>query len=100
MPALLAERGALRHPEPVLLVGDDEREVLEGHPLREQRVGADAEVEFPRRERLVHRALFGGRHRADKQAHLHPQPPAEGGKALIVLPREQLGGSHHRRLRA
>ena len=44
---LLGQSGALPHPKPVLLVGDDQPQIPEGHLLAEQGVGANHQLDAP-----------------------------------------------------
>ena len=60
----------VRHAEPVLLVDDQEPEVLEGHVLGEEPVGADHDVHRPRRQAGEDRLLLRGRPEA--RQHLDP----------------------------
>ena len=45
--SLLPQGGPLLHPEPVLLIGDDQPQIRKGGVIGEEGVGADAEVDLP-----------------------------------------------------
>ena len=90
----------LMHAESVLLVDDDQAEILEDDVLLKQRMRADQNVDAPLLERVDDlRALaapLAPREQRDAQA----RGGAERADGLKMLPGEQLGRRHQRRLRS
>ena len=108
--ALLAQRSALLHAEPVLLVDDHGAQRREVHPLRQQGVGADHDVDLPRRQALQHtgpdRSADAVRQQLDADLPLVEQTlRSRDGRTLeqlddahVVLLGQDLGGRHERTL--
>ena len=88
------------HAEMLLLVDDDEAEILEGHVLGEQRMGADHDVDGPGGEARAVLLHLGGGDEARELRHLHRQPFEALGEGPVMLARQQGGGHHHRHLLA
>ena len=92
--AFRAELHPLRHAEAVLFVDDGEAEIVELHPLLEDGVGADQDLDIApgqRREfRVALRALVAAR----QDLHHHPGGFGEGLKAFEVLAGKDFRGGH------
>ena len=99
---LLPQPRPLHHAEPVLLVDDRHRQVLELHPLRQERVRADQQVDLPRRQPLEQRrlGLLRRGRRARQQFHPHPRALQHPGDRQEVLLGQDLRRRHQARLRA
>ncbi len=98
--ALRLKPEPLMHAEAVLLVDDHEGEVLEGDRLLKQRVGADQDVDAPvaqaRKDLLPLLATLAPGEKGDAKTRRR----GEALDGLEVLPGEQLGRRHQRRLSA
>ena len=97
---LRLERAALVHPEPVLLVDDDEAEVRERDRVLDERVGADDDARLARRDRLERLGLHVGLERAGQQRHPEPDALEQRADGLEVLAGEQVGRGQERALEA
>ena len=98
MQPLVAERGALQHAEPVLLVDDHEAERVEPHGLLHERVRADDEVDLAGRDRLAQAAPLARGHAAREQRHAESRGGQEPLHGREVLLGQDLGGRHERHL--
>ena len=92
--ALGLERGALRHAEAVLLVGDDEAQALELHALAYERVGADGERGLAGGEGGAGLALGLRAHGAGELDYLYPEGREKAAERGVMLLRQQLGRGH------
>ena len=88
------------HPEALLLVHDHEPEVLEHDVLLEQAVGADQDVDLPRRQGRQDLALFLARAKPAHRLDCHRVPGHALPEAVEVLLGEDGGGDKHRHLTA
>ena len=86
--------GPLGHPEPVLLVGHHQAQPCELHPLGEEGVGADDQVDLPGGQGLPDFFLGRRGEGAGEQPHPHPCRLQQGGQGAEVLLREYLRGGH------
>ena len=97
--ALRLEGGPLPHPEPVLLVDDGQRKAWKLDRLADHGVGADHDLRFAGRDRVVDLAL---RRFAvsdpDRNSARTPRRSSKRREAGVVLPREDLGRGHERPL--
>ena len=92
------------HPEPLLLVDDEEPEVVEPHVLREQPVGADDDVHPAGREVGQRLLLLGAGAEPADEVDADGERREPVGQGLVVLEREDRGGGeeadllavHHR----
>ena len=98
--ALPAERRALEHAEPVLLVDDGEPEALELHRVLDEGVGADTDGRGAAAERLQGRLPLPAPLAGGEPRHGEPERLDERAHRPEVLLGEDLGGRHEHRLRA
>ena len=101
MHALRAQRRALQHAEPMLLVDDDEPELVERHRLLGERVRADDEMDRAARELGANLAALAPRvtlpvSDATRNRDVVQQP----ANRQVVLVRQDLGRRHERDLKA
>ena len=96
--ALAGEREALTDAEAMLLVDDREAEIGEDDAFLEQRMRADRDVDFARRERRQRLAPLGGLVAAGQQRDAQARLLGERRHPLEMLARENFGRRHHRRL--
>ena len=92
------ELAALLHAEAVFLVHDGQPEVVEADVLLNERLRAHDDVHVPLRDAGLHLQFRLGGHRADQEAHADVELPEVPDEVRVVLPREDLGGSHQRAL--
>ena len=96
----LAQTLPLGHAETMLLVDDDEAEVDHRDVVLDERVGPDDERVVAAREAREDLAPRGRRGAADQQPRREAVRAEELVESRVVLPRQDLGGRHHRRLKA
>ena len=98
--ALLGQCRALPHPEPVLLVGDDQPQVPELHLVPDEGVGADDQLDAAVGQRLVDLFLLRRLYRPGEQRHGDVGGLQQPGEGLVVLGGQDLRGGHQGRLGA
>ena len=91
---LLAQRGPLSHAEAVLLIGDDKAQTGVLHILRQQGVGADAQVDGTALQVGKDGAALLGTGRTCQQGAGEPQTGEQGGQGLVVLAGQNLRRGH------
>ena len=97
---LLRQGSPLAHAEAVLLVGDHQAQVCIFQAPGDEGVGADGEVDLPVGQLLRDGPFRSGPGGAGQQGAPDAQGFHQWGQALIVLPGQDLRGSHQRRLPA
>ena len=96
--ALLADRGALTHAEPVLLVHHGHRKTSERHASLQQRVRADHQMRGAARESSHAGRPIGLVRRARQQPQGDLASLQHARQHAMMLLRQDLGGSHQRGL--
>ena len=86
--------------EMLLLVDDHQPQLGELDRLRQQRMGADDDVDGAVLHPLPHLRRILGRHHAGELRDLDRQPLEAGGEGAVVLARQQGGRHHHGHLHA
>ena len=90
----------VRDAEMLLLVHHQQAEIGELDRLRQQRMGADDDVDRAVGEAAAHLGRLLRRHHARQLRDLHRQPGEALGERAEMLPRQQRRRHHHRDLRA
>ncbi len=91
---LSGELGTLADAEAVLFVCYHQCQIVKGHILGEEGVGADDKVQLPRLEAFFHLPLLGGGQSSRQQSHPYPLGGEEFCERSVVLFRQHLGGCH------
>ena len=94
------QRQALVHAEAMLLVHDREAEVAEFHVVLEQRMGADQNVDVAEPKPFEDVAAFAAALAAGQDRDLDAGRGGERRDGAVVLPRQDFGRRHQRRLPA
>ena len=79
----------------MLLVDDDQPQVGEAHPVLDERMGSHQQLHLARGDPFECGAAFAGLRRTREDRHPHGQPVEQARERGVVLPRQNLGGSHH-----
>ena len=98
--ALLLQRQPLMHAEFVLLVDDDQAEILEDDMLLKQSMRADQNVDASALQRLDDLRALAAPLAPGEQRDAQAGGGTECADGLKMLPGEQLGRRHQRRLRS
>ena len=99
-PGLGRQRRPLGHAEAVLLVGDHQAQIGVVHPLGQEGVGADEQIQLPRRQGGEQLLPGPALHRPGEQAHPQAGLLQQRGERSEVLLGQQLGGGHEGALAA
>ena len=84
----------LGHAEPVLLVGNHQAQLVVGHRLGEEGVGAHQHLDFSPLQLLEQLFPYPSLHRPGEQGYLHPYRLQNGGQGAAVLLGQQFRGGH------
>ncbi len=93
--AFFPKGSPLRHAESVLLVGDGEAEVLELHPVLDEGVGADEDLDFAASQFGEYLLPLLALDAPGEVIHPDAQPFHQLADANEVLLRKDFGGRHH-----
>ena len=98
--ALAGQRQPLMHAEAVLLVDDRKCQIAKGDVVLEQRVGADHQIDIAGGERRQHLGAFAAALAAGQDGEADAGRGRERRDGGEMLPRQDFGRRHQRRLTA